>query len=132
MMEYQVQFYAVFSIRRVLRPRHDVLGQAALGKTDGGARDFPGRADSYALLVENSPTLGAAEAHSLLQGPPGRVRTGPPGPSYHAPVHRVGPDGNELAESCVLGLPQCSEDNPCPLHPAWKEIRRRLVSMLEE
>ena len=55
-------------------------------------------------------------------------------PAHHITLQSIvlATDGNELAESCVLGLPQCSEDNPCPLHPAWKEIRRRLVSMLEE
>lgn len=41
-------------------------------------------------------------------------------------------DGGGVTENCVLGLPQCSEENPCPLHPAWKEIRTRLAAMLEE
>ena len=25
-------------------------------------------------------------------------------------------DGNDLFSSCVLGLPVCSSENPCPLH----------------
>lgn len=41
-------------------------------------------------------------------------------------------DGGGVTENCVLGLPQCGEENPCPLHPAWKEIRTRLTAMLEE
>ncbi len=40
-------------------------------------------------------------------------------------------DGDLLAD-CVLGLPQCGEENPCPLHDTWKPIRRWLVAMLEQ
>lgn len=40
-------------------------------------------------------------------------------------------DRAEVLESCVLGLPQCSEEIPCPLHHSWKEIRGQLTEMLE-
>ncbi len=33
---------------------------------------------------------------------------------------------------CVLGLPQCSEDNACPLHARWGELRSGLSDMLEK
>ena len=33
---------------------------------------------------------------------------------------------------CVLGLSECSEMNPCPLHPVWKDIQLQLAHMLEE
>lgn len=41
-------------------------------------------------------------------------------------------DGMDIIERCVLGLPECSEDKPCPLHPHWKEIKTMLQEMLEE
>ncbi len=41
-------------------------------------------------------------------------------------------DTNEKIGSCVLGLPNCSDDNACPLHDSWKELRGRMMSMLEE
>lgn len=40
-------------------------------------------------------------------------------------------NGDELEGRCVLGLSQCDECNPCPLHDHWKEIRVQLVTMLE-
>ena len=40
-------------------------------------------------------------------------------------------DGNELVSGCVLGLPECNEVNPCPLHNSWKEVRGHLKEMLE-
>ena len=41
-------------------------------------------------------------------------------------------DSGDLLENCVLGLPQCSEENACPLHHTWKEIRTSLAAMLEQ
>ena len=39
-------------------------------------------------------------------------------------------DGNELFRGCALGLKQCSEINPCPLHEEFKAIRTRIYDML--
>lgn len=33
---------------------------------------------------------------------------------------------------CILGLPQCSDDNACPLHESWRGLRSGLVEMLEK
>ncbi len=35
-------------------------------------------------------------------------------------------EDRSLTEGCVLGLAECSEEKPCPLHSSWKEIRNRL------
>ena len=40
--------------------------------------------------------------------------------------------GDELAGRCVLGLSQCDENHPCPMHSQWKEIRAQLLTMLEQ
>ncbi len=39
-------------------------------------------------------------------------------------------DGYDLTSACVLGLPECDDRNPCPLHDAWKGIRETLDDML--
>jgi Rrf2 family transcriptional regulator, iron-sulfur cluster assembly transcription factor len=39
-------------------------------------------------------------------------------------------DGSETYEGCGLGLNQCSEDKPCPIHFQFKEVRTRLYHML--
>jgi len=33
---------------------------------------------------------------------------------------------------CILGLPQCSDDNACPLHESWGQLRSGLLAMLEK
>ena len=39
-------------------------------------------------------------------------------------------DGDSLFKGCALGLKQCSEINPCPLHEEFKAIRTRIYDML--
>ncbi len=39
-------------------------------------------------------------------------------------------DGDELFSGCSLGLPKCSEKNPCPLHFQVVKVRKELDSML--
>ncbi len=41
-------------------------------------------------------------------------------------------DGDKLYVECVLGLKNCSEKKPCPVHHQYKEIKRDLISMLED
>jgi Rrf2 family protein len=36
-------------------------------------------------------------------------------------------EGGEGAKKCVLGLDECSDDQPCPMHDEWVVFRRRLM-----
>jgi len=39
-------------------------------------------------------------------------------------------DGSRYLEGCALGLPECSEKRPCPLHESWGAIRAGIRDML--
>ena len=41
-------------------------------------------------------------------------------------------DGDGIYKDCVIGLKLCSEKNPCPVHFEYKEIKKNLITMLEE
>ena len=41
-------------------------------------------------------------------------------------------DGDALFSGCGLGLKQCSEEEPCPLHDKFKAIRNNLKKMMEQ
>ena len=41
-------------------------------------------------------------------------------------------DGDKLFSGCGLGLKECSEDHPCPIHNDFKHIRQEIKTMLEE
>jgi Rrf2 family protein len=40
-------------------------------------------------------------------------------------------DGNRLFSRCGLGLKECSEQHPCPIHNEFKDIRQGIQDMLE-
>lgn len=40
-------------------------------------------------------------------------------------------DGTEVLDQCVLGLPNCSNENPCPFHENVRRFRDDLNIMLE-
>ena len=40
-------------------------------------------------------------------------------------------DGPDITTRCMIGLPGCSDDNPCPLHEYWGQIRAEIVQMLK-
>ena len=40
-------------------------------------------------------------------------------------------DGDKLFSGCGLGLKECSEAHPCPIHNDFKQIRQEIKEMLE-
>lgn len=40
-------------------------------------------------------------------------------------------DGNKIFTGCGLGLKECSEDQPCPIHNEFKKVRGEVKLMLE-
>jgi Rrf2 family protein len=40
-------------------------------------------------------------------------------------------DGDQIFSGCALGLKQCSEAKPCPLHSEFKKIREAISKMLQ-
>ncbi len=40
-------------------------------------------------------------------------------------------DGTDLFTECGLGMKQCSDANPCPIHDQYKPIREQITSMME-
>ena len=40
-------------------------------------------------------------------------------------------DGENIFKGCGLGLKQCNEKKPCPLHDKFKEVRDQLQEMVE-
>jgi Rrf2 family transcriptional regulator, iron-sulfur cluster assembly transcription factor len=43
----------------------------------------------------------------------------------------IATDGKDFRDTCVLGLPECDNQFPCPLHEQWKQIRGTMVEMLD-
>lgn len=41
-------------------------------------------------------------------------------------------DGETAFRRCIMGLNQCSDKQPCPMHGAWKHLRAELINGLAE
>ena len=68
---------------------------------------------------------------SSQKGPGGGVKLGRPATEITVLeiVHLI--DGKDLARTCILGLPGCSEEGVhCPLHDRWSQLREQIVTML--
>lgn len=40
-------------------------------------------------------------------------------------------DGDKLFTGCGLGLKECSESHPCPIHHQFKKVRNEMTAILE-
>ena len=45
-------------------------------------------------------------------------------------IHAI--DGDSFEKKCVLGLKQCSETSPCPVHDQFKHIKKDYLQMLQK
>lgn len=78
-------------------------------------------------------TLQLLVQHNVLQsqkGPRGGFKLAK-SPNEIALFHVVDViDGTDFLTSCVLGFPECSSKNPCPVHSEWGMLRDRVYQML--
>jgi Rrf2 family protein len=40
-------------------------------------------------------------------------------------------EGEDTFDHCVMGLPQCGRDNPCPIHALWAQTKVKLLRDLD-
>jgi Rrf2 family protein len=78
--------------------------------------------------------IGRLSRHGLIRarrGPGGGVMLArhPSEITMHDIVIAV--EGTLETEGCVLGLPECSDTAPCPIHEQWKRIRAELNETLQ-
>ncbi|PRY84565.1 RrF2 family transcriptional regulator [Mongoliibacter ruber] len=64
------------------------------------------------------------------KGPNGGFYVGKEHESFTLKDLVVAIDGDELFSGCSLGLKECSEINPCPLHNEVKKVRTHIIGML--
>ncbi len=39
-------------------------------------------------------------------------------------------DGEQFLGECVLGFPECADDNPCPVHDQWMRVKTIVLDMM--
>jgi len=84
---------------------------------------------SFPFLTKILQTLNDAGLLDSRRGPKGGVALTKPADDVTLYEVVVAIDGDNLFQECVLGLPNCSEAEPCPLHTQWEEERERVEEM---
>ncbi len=86
---------------------------------------------SFHFLTKTLQKLTASDLLESLQGPKGGVRLTRSGDEISLLDIVVAIDGDELLTKCILGLPGCGIEKPCPLHANWANTRDEIRAMLE-
>jgi len=55
-------------------------------------------------------------------------------PADNLTLHKIveATDSASKINECVLGLPRCSDENACPLHGTWKQLRMDMMDMIQK
>lgn len=86
---------------------------------------------SFPFLTKIFQQMNEAGLLKSHRGPSGGVAFTKPTDQITLYDIVVAVDGEELFRECVLGLPGCGNDKPCPVHERWAEERDRLQQMFE-
>ena len=78
---------------------------------------------SFHFLTKILQQLTSKNLMVSFRGPKGGIALARPASEITLMELVVAIDGPGLFEQCVLGLPDCSDEKPCPLHQQWSELR---------
>lgn len=81
---------------------------------------------SFHFLTKILQELTAAGLLESMKGPKGGVRLSRSGSEITLKEVVEAIDGPAIFTECVLGLPGCGSDKPCPMHDMWEETRDKI------
>lgn len=41
-------------------------------------------------------------------------------------------DGEDAFKACVMGFPECSNEQPCPMHDAWTAVKEQMATSMTQ
>jgi Rrf2 family protein len=84
---------------------------------------------SFPFLTKVFQQLTQADLMTSMRGPKGGVAFTRPADQITLKEIVLAIDGPGLFKDCVLGLPGCGDQKPCPIHDQWVTERQRLDAM---
>ena len=87
---------------------------------------------SFHFLTKILQKLTEAEIMDSFRGPKGGVTLTKSPQKIKIIEIIVAIDGMDFFESCVFGLPSCSDEHPCPLHKQWKNQRKEIFDIFKK
>lgn len=86
---------------------------------------------SFHFLTKILQILTHKNIMTSYRGPNGGVSLAKPGEQINIMEIIEAIDGPKLFNECIMGLPNCGAQQPCPVHEQWGPIREDLQQMLE-
>lgn len=85
----------------------------------------------YAFLAKIAQKLTASSLWNSMRGPTGGVSLARSAEDITLFQIVMAIDGNALFTECVLGLPECGNRKPCPIHQGWAHARGHIETLLK-
>lgn len=86
---------------------------------------------SFHFLTKILQNLAAHNIVNSYRGPNGGVSLARPASEIKILELINATDGKDSFRGCILSLPGCGEETPCPLHSYWGETYDRIKSTFE-
>lgn len=87
---------------------------------------------SFHFLTKILQQLTAADLLESMKGPKGGVRLTRPGNEIMLKEIVSAIDGGAIFTECVLGLPGCGSQKPCPMHDMWEGTRDEIDNVFTQ
>ncbi len=82
-----------------------------------------------AFTAKTLQKLSRTDILNSIKGPNGGFFLSKPTSEIMLSEIVIAIDGNEIFTGCALGLSECSETKPCPVHDKFKGIKEDLIAM---
>ena len=115
--------------------QHAIRAMVAISRLDGGgyvtAKTVSRLVDIPSpFLAKVLQRLTAAGLLHSLRGPTGGVTLARPASEIRLAEIVEAIDGRNPFDACPFGWPDCSADDPCPIHAAWDQVLRPASELL--
>ena len=87
---------------------------------------------SYQYLTKIIQILSRHGLMTSYRGPTGGVALAKPAGDISLIKIITALEGSDFFEGCILALPNCGDEAPCPLHDFWGKIRDQIKNMFEK
>ena len=86
----------------------------------------------FHFLTKILQLLAKAKIVESLRGAHGGVQLNKPSEQITLREVIVAIDGTGLFEDCAFGLSECGDENPCPVHSKWTNVRNEIKRICEQ
>ena len=120
-MNYGISRAAQYAVRTLVHLAQQSAAEASPVRDIAEAEGIPPH-----FLAKLVGKLARANLVDAFKGPGGGIRLARAPHKIRLTQVIAAVDGPDFLGDCFLGLRECNDDHPCPMHDNWKALRVRL------